>query len=560
MSKTRAATGPRKKGTRVATTPLAKAPGVLLREELTVQLLRVDQLTPNNYNPNELTAAEFDELVAEVRNLGRLPKPVVVRSVASGWQIVDGEHGWRAASTLGLTEVLCEVVEIDDFESMRQTFKRNQHGRHDPVKLGRMFELMMEARGLSQRELATEMNISEATVRNGVIYACAAELRNRYAASAGEREQGHEELIGCLTVRQVRAYVGLPAPISDVWLDAGADLKALAKASVVRVQEEGKESTFNFSGGDGDIDVWRELVEAGLAGRVTTSSFVESAHEALRLWFFRREFLEHIDDLDGYLAPIADLRLPSSCVDRLPCRLQEGHGKVMVSPQQWSMILRDCATRAGDSTEIDSLLRSSLRLALRAENIEPLDVTDPRVIEAMLVVGEAPSFIRESTLELSEQYALARLLADPGLEPDEAIEAARQACHMLEERNQIRHGAVPVGMPPDMCRAVIEMSPATVFGAAVSRLRQERVHVEREQLVNDPDRLHSALLERLWGDATGWEDKLVVGRQSREVMAERLSAVPWPELQLLGAVVFGVKEALARWLDAVQAEQDRTRA
>jgi ParB-like chromosome segregation protein Spo0J len=47
--------------------------------------------------PEQDADEEFAELVEEVRHLGRLPKPVVVRNrYAPGeYQIVDGEHGWR---------------------------------------------------------------------------------------------------------------------------------------------------------------------------------------------------------------------------------------------------------------------------------------------------------------------------------------------------------------------------------------------------------------------------------------------------------------------------------
>src|SRR5688572_15194569 len=90
-------------------------------------------LHPNGYNPNEMSDAEFAELVAEVRHLGRIPKPVIVRPNAAGYVIVDGEHGWRAAKEAGFETVPCEVVDIDDFEAKRQTYKRNQHGTHNPV-------------------------------------------------------------------------------------------------------------------------------------------------------------------------------------------------------------------------------------------------------------------------------------------------------------------------------------------------------------------------------------------------------------------------------------------
>ncbi len=105
--------------------------------------LRTDTLKPNSYNPNQMTDDEFAECLAEVRHLGRLPKPVIVRPNGAGYTIVDGEHGWRCAVEAKLDTVACEVVEVDDFEAMRQTYKRNQHGAHNPVRLGQMFERMV---------------------------------------------------------------------------------------------------------------------------------------------------------------------------------------------------------------------------------------------------------------------------------------------------------------------------------------------------------------------------------------------------------------------------------
>lgn len=113
-------------------------------------LLPVERLRSNEWNPNQMVEDEFAELVAEVRHLGRLPKPVIVRANGDGWDIVDGEHGWRAAKEVGLAEVNCEVVAVDDFEAMRQTYKRNQHGTHNPVLLGQIFQRMLKERDLSR--------------------------------------------------------------------------------------------------------------------------------------------------------------------------------------------------------------------------------------------------------------------------------------------------------------------------------------------------------------------------------------------------------------------------
>ncbi len=179
-----------------------------------ITLLRVEALRPNDYNPNEMTEAEFTELVAEVRHLAHVPKPIIVRPNGGDYLIVDGEHGWRAAKEAGLETVPCEVVDVDDFEAKRQTYKRNQHGTHNPVRLGQMFKTMMLERKLSQRELAKEMEISDGTVRNALEYAKAAEVRNDYAW------QG-------LGVRQVRWYNRLPRVIGDPWLKVGADCALL---------------------------------------------------------------------------------------------------------------------------------------------------------------------------------------------------------------------------------------------------------------------------------------------------------------------------------------------
>ena len=160
---------------------------------MTTQEIPVARIKPNDWNPNEMTEAEFAELVAEVKHLGRLPKPVVVRPNGKAFVIVDGEHGWRAAKEADLVEVPCEVIDADNFEARRQTFKRNQHGSHNPVLLGRMFRQMMEQRDLSQRALAKKIDVSEGTVRNALLYADAADVRNCYAHPPRARKAGRSE-------------------------------------------------------------------------------------------------------------------------------------------------------------------------------------------------------------------------------------------------------------------------------------------------------------------------------------------------------------------------------
>lgn len=186
---------------------------------MNIQNLPIEQLQPNDYNPNVMTDDEFEEFTAEVKHLGKLPKPVVVRPNGTGYVIIDGEHAWRAAQEVGLDNVPCEIIQADDFEAMRQTYKRNQHGTHNPLKQGYLFKRMMAERGLSQRQLADEMEISEGTVRNSFAYVEAAELRNSCADYADYRRENYLRVIEDLSVRVIHTLNRLPRQLADLWMD-----------------------------------------------------------------------------------------------------------------------------------------------------------------------------------------------------------------------------------------------------------------------------------------------------------------------------------------------------
>lgn len=189
--------------------------------EIETHLVPVDDIRPNDYNPNRMDDQEFSEFVAEVKHLGRLPKPVVIRPKvglsSAAFCIVDGEHGWRAAKEVGFEKIPCEIVHVDDFEAMRQTYKRNQHGRPDQVLLGQMFQAMMDGHKFSRRQLADAIKVSDGTIRNALEYSEA--VRNSYAPEA----------VAPLSIRQVRQLNELPRKFGRAWLNAGADPNLLAR-------------------------------------------------------------------------------------------------------------------------------------------------------------------------------------------------------------------------------------------------------------------------------------------------------------------------------------------
>jgi ParB/RepB/Spo0J family partition protein len=506
-----------------------------------VVFLSVDQVHPNDYNPNRMEEAGFEELLTEVRHLGRLPKPVIVRRNEAGYQIVDGEHGWRAAKEVGLAEIPCEVIQADDFEAMRQTYKRNQHGSHAPTALGRMFRRMMESREFSLRALAEEIAVSEGTVRNAIQYAEASDLRNSYAFDD-------------LSVRQVRTYLALPAAVRDIWLDAGADLKELQKAA--NYETVGEEKTKTYA----DWGCFRKENRASLAWALDSDNFVESSRRLFQFFAWKDRHGEYIKAADAYFAPIARLNLPLRILDEfLPARAGDDEIKILVTPEQWDAILKDCDDRAADDAERDAMIKASVRLALQRQGISQEDLGNPRVA---LLLESAPDFIRGANIPLSEKIKL--ILLDCDVPDDVLLAAKRQACERLETRQAVLAGEwkeafgeeAPTSEAEarDLQASWASWTPGEVCRGAISDILRERSLSARHDLFGDRDQLKAAVLKLLQKLYVFREHK-IGDRRASELLWERLSALPWPEFVFLAAHLTGHESpALSFWIKEVCAE------
>lgn len=81
----------------------------------------IDDISPNNYNPNHMDSDMFNTLVNNIKRDGML-QPLLVRMDGT---IIDGEHRWRASKEAGLTELECVVVESSDDEAQIQSIAFN---------------------------------------------------------------------------------------------------------------------------------------------------------------------------------------------------------------------------------------------------------------------------------------------------------------------------------------------------------------------------------------------------------------------------------------------------
>lgn len=85
------------------------------------QVVEIDQIIPNDWNPKKDDPDKYAEVVKSVRAYG-LRAPITVREFKGGYQIIDGFHRWKACKDLGYTKVVINNLgDVPDDEAKRLT-------------------------------------------------------------------------------------------------------------------------------------------------------------------------------------------------------------------------------------------------------------------------------------------------------------------------------------------------------------------------------------------------------------------------------------------------------
>lgn len=102
-------------------------------------VLDIDSIRPNAYNPNQVPPFVFEKLKDNIRK-GGFTDPIFVRSGDDNgkfedglYEIVDGEHRWRAATDLGMVRIpVIDLGIVSDNEAKTLTITFNElKGRPD---------------------------------------------------------------------------------------------------------------------------------------------------------------------------------------------------------------------------------------------------------------------------------------------------------------------------------------------------------------------------------------------------------------------------------------------
>lgn len=110
--------------------------------KITIMQVEVANLRPNPWNTNSVGAQNFEKLKGSIEKLGFF-KPILTRELDGGFfEILGGEHRWRAAMEQGISTVpVISVGKINDLVAKQMSLVDNErYGEDDQVALQRLIE------------------------------------------------------------------------------------------------------------------------------------------------------------------------------------------------------------------------------------------------------------------------------------------------------------------------------------------------------------------------------------------------------------------------------------
>ena len=158
----------------------------------TVELIPVERIRANDYNPNAMAAKTYEQLVASIKGRGFRSAIYVLPADQDGIHtIVDGEHRWRAAKESGLLHVPCVVLPANQDEAMMDTIAMNQlRGGLVPVKVALVIaelskripvDVLEKELGFEEHELTDQLELLKLPDDIGKTIELQAEMEEREA-------------------------------------------------------------------------------------------------------------------------------------------------------------------------------------------------------------------------------------------------------------------------------------------------------------------------------------------------------------------------------------------
>lgn len=129
----------------------------------------IDLIDPSPYQPRTRFRKEaLEELARSIRSSG-IVQPLVVRRIASRFQLIAGERRWRAAQRASLNRVPVVVRDVPEEMALEMTLVENlQREDLNPIEQAHAFQRLIDEFHLTQEQVAERTGKDRATIANAV--------------------------------------------------------------------------------------------------------------------------------------------------------------------------------------------------------------------------------------------------------------------------------------------------------------------------------------------------------------------------------------------------------
>lgn len=115
--------------------------------------VRPAELHPNPWNPNVMAQEEYDKALESIERFGFVDPVTVRERETGGFEIIDGENRWRAATERRLPIIPIIVLDVNDDDAKALTIVLNElRGKPDQTRLAELVADLASRRPVMELE------------------------------------------------------------------------------------------------------------------------------------------------------------------------------------------------------------------------------------------------------------------------------------------------------------------------------------------------------------------------------------------------------------------------
>ncbi len=130
------------------------------------EFVPLEKCRPNQWNPNRMNKKEFEALKLSIKENGQT-KPIQVRPIKDGYEILGGYHTWLAMKELGLLEAEVNVRKLNDDDAKIFGLQDNISGQDDIMRLGKLVYELTE-KGYSIKKISQVYGEAEDALKDAL--------------------------------------------------------------------------------------------------------------------------------------------------------------------------------------------------------------------------------------------------------------------------------------------------------------------------------------------------------------------------------------------------------